>query len=216
MEYIINKIVSIYNTHLNLNKSEKDILKYGITITISTITGYIGSLVLAYLLGNFFSVLILILSMTLYRGLSGGAHLSTMIRCTIFSSILINVICIISQYILGLNFDITIYFIIEFAILLYSIWSLYNYAPADTHEKPIKKIGKREKLKKLSFVYIIVWYYFDICWLYMKNSVNEILFHISMGILWQTFSITPLGYKFLRGINKIFSLFNIKNKIRGN
>lgn len=210
MEKIIDNIVSIYNTHLNLNKSEKDILKYGITITISTITGYIGSLVLAYLLQNFFSVLILILSMTLYRGLSGGAHLSTMIRCTIFSSILINVICIISQYVIDLNFDTSIYFIIEFIILLYSIWVLYNYAPADTNEKPIKKKEKREKLKKLSFVYIIIWYCFNICWFYMKNSVNEILFHISMGILWQTFSITPLGYKFLKGIDKLFSLINIK------
>lgn len=216
MEKFIDNIVFIYDKNLNLSDRDKAILKYGVTIAISTISGYIGSLALAYLLGNFFSVLILILSMTLYRGLSGGAHCSTMIRCTIFSSILVNLICIVSKYILGLNFTPCIYFIMEFMILLYSIWALYNYAPADTEEKPINNREKREKLKKLSFVYIIVWYCFNIFWFYIRKNVNEISFHISMGILWQTFSITPLGYKFLNVIDKLFSLINIKNNVRGN
>ncbi|MFX0547970.1 accessory gene regulator ArgB-like protein [Hathewaya histolytica] len=211
MDNFINNLVSIYARHLSLSDNEKAILKYGITIATSTILGVVASLSLAALLGNFFHVFIMIVSMMIYRSFSGGGHCSTMLRCTIFSTILVNLLCIFSELLLNFNLINYFYFTIEFLILLFSIWAIYNYAPADTPAKPIKKKEKKEKLKKLSFVYIIVWYCFSISWFYIKADVSKISFYISIGILWQTFSITPLGYKFLNDMDKLFSLFNINH-----
>jgi accessory gene regulator B len=84
----------------------------------------------------------------------------------------------------------------------------YQYAPADAVIKPLKDSNKRMLIKELALAFLIIWYSTMMLIVYpmiVNLFWKKILVGSTLGIAWQVFTITPLGFKLFRYIDDIFN-----------
>ncbi|WP_202709419.1 accessory gene regulator ArgB-like protein [Sporosalibacterium faouarense] len=206
IETLITKIISLYEKHLDIDKSQISIVKYSLRLVISTIIGYLLALVCAYFLGTFSYVLTIMITISIYRSFSGGAHCSSMINCAVYGMIIINLLGLLVSKTILPNQGIIL--VLCFLAFLFAIWTINKYAPADTPGKPIESKVKKVKLRKRSFLIICIWYGSTIAWHFIFKEMHQIIYISAIGIIWQSFTLTPIGYKFCHiwdmALNKIF------------
>jgi accessory gene regulator B len=193
VEIIIDKIVHFYDQHLHIEESEKNILKYGVSVVVSTVVAYIVALLIAWPLGILPYVLVMMLSMSILRNFSGGGHCSSIRNCTLYGTIVVIG--------MGILYDLwkptkNMGFVFSFGVFLFSLWAIGQYAPADTPEKPIKSEKKKKRLRRQSILIITIWYGCLTAIYYGFTEINPLIYATAFGVLWQSFSITPIGYFF--------------------
>ncbi len=207
MEACIDRIINFYKAQLNIDERQCEILKYAIRIVISTVLGYTLILVLAWLLDIFYLVLVIAITVSIYRSASGGAHCSNVINCGLYSAITANILGMIANLFNPTSATMLTFMII---IFLFSIWTINKYAPADTPGKPISSKIKREKLRTYSFMIVSLWCTGSIFWYSSGRNLNVFVYGSTVGILWQSFTVTDWGYRFCHLIDKGLSQIIIR------
>jgi len=95
---------------------------------------------------------------------------------------------------------------------------IYRLAPVDSPAKPIKTEKKRQRMKKRCYFFLgicLVITVINMYLFYITMNTNYIIYclGIYIGIVWQIFTLTKLGYLTL-GIVDTF-LYKVLNNIRG-
>lgn len=199
VENVIDKIIKIYIDKLSIEEKQEAVLRYSLHLLISTVIGYALALIAAYILNIFTYTLVIMLTISILRTFSGGAHCFNMINCGLYSMIIINVLGVIAKFTNPSKEMIIV-------IFLYSLWAINKYAPADTPGKPINSKMKIIKLRKTSFLIICLWYMSFIGVYYTTGGkVFEFAYISGIGILWQSFSVTKIGYKFFNIFDMILN-----------
>lgn len=200
---IVDKMTFYLQRELKLNNADASVVKYGLEVLWSSVVGIIAIIVVSWFLGVLKYALFAVLAASSLRILSGGAHSARLFNCTLLGVIVSPGIGLLTKYIWPLMpFQVLpMLFILTLFMSFSMVW---KYAPADTPNKPITKPQQRKKLRILSFTHLSIWSIITILTLYGKvNISSDIIFALTLGIIWQSFSITPLGYMMVKAFDNI-------------
>ena len=183
-EYVIsNSINAIKKQNPNYSDERLAELKYGLSIIYILVTKSIVIFSIAYLLGLFKELLVLMIIYTFVKRYSYGMHMPGSLSCYIASTIVFVGVSYISKY-----FVIPMGAKTIFGLL--GVICMCIYSPADTEKKPIVSPILRRKLKIKSTVISFILYIG--CLLTSNNLIsNSCLF----SLLIQCFMISPIAYR---------------------
>ena len=182
-----NLIVNSYMNHIkknnNYSKEKLEKIEYGLTGLYLTISKIIIVSLIAFLLGIFKEMLIVMILFNILRTTAFGMHASKSWMC-----LLISIISFIGIPILCINLNMNVYIKIIICITCIILFSLY--APADTKKKPIINRKRRFKLKMITIFISLI---FSIIAIIINNNFisNCLIFSMILEI----FFILPITYK---------------------
>ena len=146
-------ISSKFVEHNIISKSVKDVYRYGIEITISSIIGFVITCLIGLLFRMLMQTMLFYVIFILLRSMTGGYHAKTYLKCNFIFSIITLFIVTFSKaaYEMQISFGIlTLLFLPSIAIF---IW----IAPVENVNKPIKA-EKRVYWKSISIVTSVLLY----------------------------------------------------------
>lgn len=170
--YILDNI--LYKNE-KIEGEERDVMLFGVTRIVEDIPKYLIILLLSIFLDILGYVGIVLGITILYKTFIGGAHARTNYGCLIFSTIYFLSPVYFSKYVNISN--IWLYFSM-FAIFLFSVYVIIRKAPADTEEVPIINKKKRNTLKIMSTISLLVIYVLLMFAIKEQNVKEMILFTI--------------------------------------
>ena len=154
---MINKLSSLISSkfveHNIISKSVKDVYRYGIEITISSIIGFVITCLIGLLFRMLMQTMLFYVIFIILRSMTGGYHAKTYLKCNFIFSIITLFIVTFSKaaYEMQISFGIlTLLFLPSIAIF---IW----IAPVENVNKPIKA-EKRVYWKSISIVTSVLLY----------------------------------------------------------
>lgn len=154
---MINKLSSLISSkfveHNIISKSVKDVYRYGIEITISSIIGFVITCLIGLLFRMLMQTMLFYVIFILLRSMTGGYHAKTYLKYNFIFSIITLFIVTFSKaaYEMQISFGIlTLLFLPSIAIF---IW----IAPVENVNKPIKT-EKRVYWKSISIVTSVLLY----------------------------------------------------------
>ncbi|WP_026889041.1 accessory gene regulator ArgB-like protein [Clostridium beijerinckii] len=192
---------------LDFNDDTEEVIIYGAINLIQTLISFLLTIVTGVIFGVIYEALVFTITVSILKKYSGGAHASSPGRCLFLgSAISIGSSLLISKILCKQSvWEITVIGILCIAISLYII---IRKAPVDTENKPITSNKMRQRLKRGSIVTILIFSIgMVIVLLIFKISANlvyiKIFECISLGILWQSFTLTKPAIKFLHKIDSL-------------
>lgn len=204
MEKIINNLSGQLQRELELTEDNREIVAYGIYIFLSTVIGLISIVIVGWLLGVLKLALAVVLTASGLRILSGGAHSACLRNCTLLGVIVSPGIALSARSIYGYFIPQLMYALVV-AVGLLTLWSILAYAPADNANKPINNEMIKGRLRRLSLLYLIIWFVVIITIIsgVFPTLRNDLVLASTLGLLWQAFSLTPSGYKLVAMIDDL-------------
>lgn len=175
-------IAQIKSQNPDITETKVAELEYGFTAFYSTLTKMIVIFILAIYLKIIPQILTVATTFWFVRSFAGGIHAESSFMCLITTSAVYFGVAFVAIYTY-----IPIYVLISLAVLALVIISIYS--PADVANKPIRGKKHRQKLKKLSILFTIV---FIIIAFFMKPVLQSA---IILSIFVESIMVTPLAYK---------------------
>ena len=172
----------------------EDVISYGVEIIVGLLFQFIIILGLAACLGIFQAVATVLFAAVIYRIFSGGAHCTGYYRCCTVS-----IITYIPLGYLALQLSYFKYNLLTIIIgTLFILISIFKWIPAENPKHPIKGKHKRDNLKVICLSLIAIFIV-----MLVGIGINVIISSIFVGLLWQTFTLTPLGVTCLHGMDRL-------------
>jgi accessory gene regulator B len=203
-QIIANKI----SLELNYDEDKKQVIAYGLLgiIQFVVLVFFISSF--GFVFGVAIEALIIFFSVSILRKYSGGVHSNSILICTIISVISCFGFSLIIKYLL-LPLVTTLFIVfLTFFVYILSFIIIYKLAPVDNPIKPIKSDQKKARMRKGSFITLVIYLIISILFILLGNiNLYYFSFNLSLlfGILWQTFSLTKLGKTTLKVNDFIFN-----------
>jgi len=180
------------------NQHQENLLIYGAEVVLGSMLKIILVVTTSSLLGMRNEMLIIVFAAGMFRLLTGGAHASSYYRCLVSSLIIFTS--------LGYLFNVSLPCFtstnsVHFSPFLLSgfIWVL-RYAPIPPENKPLK----REKDYRNRKVYACL-IYLTISGLFYYTDTIWWMLAVSIGIIWQSFTLTQLGHRLIIGLDSIMT-----------
>lgn len=204
---VVKKISMLISEELKLDNEKEAVINYGIFALIQMCL----SISLVIIFGAIFNVMVeaLIASFTsaLLRKSSGGVHSESPGMCNFigtFVSISIGLMC---KYI---NVNLYIVFLFIICSYLLSYYIICKLAPIDSKNKPIRTENKRKRLRRSSLIIVNIYLVIIILNIFLYFTCYKYKFIvyslcITVGLLWQSFTLTHNGHLVLSKIDKIFN-----------
>lgn len=170
----------------NYTNEELEVIAYGLEAIYLTITKLIIIFSLAYLLGVFKEMILLLITYNIIRSQAFGIHASKSIYCLISSLIMFIGGAFICKYVMFPAW-------ISIIVSLVCVVCLMLYAPADTYKRPLVNIKKRKRFKFVSSFLGIIYTILIIC--FYNSSISN---YLLLGMIDATIMILPLTYKTFR------------------
>lgn len=204
------------SSKLNKTKEEKAILNYGMFIVIHTSVGILLNLFIGIMTGMTIEIMLVAITVSLFKRYSGGVHASTPERCAIIGAAISYISALISKYTLGL-FSNSMLITIIILILGISWFILYKKCPIPSKYKQFKKEKERQQIRRKAFKLLGLYALFLIILFILYNSFNtdmiyKIIFSILMGISIQMVFITSNGERIIKILDKSFDILKL-NKV---
>lgn len=176
-------------------------MAFGLELLLGEIIKLLLVITLSYLLGILPEVLTITLTAGFLRLASGGEHCSAYYRCLVGG-----IACFMllggTAHILNPLISMAALWLTVCTGTLVSALILWKCAPGDTVNKPINTTEEKQLFKKWSF--IILGAYLIIMVLMMQSPAARLLvLPMIIGILEQSFTVTPWGYGFINGIDRL-------------
>jgi len=184
---------------------DQEVLLFGLRLITTTIIGYFLLIIFSAPFRATWQTLVVALTVSCFRIISGGAHATAQIRCSLIGVMILVPLGILARYGYSLiNPSIPLLLVV---ILVLGLRVVYIYVPADTPGKPIKSAVQKRYLRGLSYTIFLIWL-LSICMCYKNNIGLDQGFVLAsiLGMYWQIYTLTPAGYttfKILDGFLKI-------------
>ena len=177
---------------------------YGAINLLQTINAILWVIIVGFFTGTLYETFLCSITSSTLRKYSGGVHASSPIRCAIIGATTSGLFGIfVNRIFYKSNINIVIAFCI-FSIITSLIIVIRN-APVDCIQKPIdyesKIIFKRKSIILIALITIVIIAIFFInighyCHIFIKSMAS-----ISIGILWQSFTLTKMGIGLLTKVD---------------
>jgi len=191
VETICSKLnLKIRNKMPEIDDERAEVINYGLQLIIGEIPKFFILLFISYILGVLELSILVLLLVTPYRMVSGGAHFTTHLECILATSIFYTGNAIISTHLVLAK---PIQYIITAIVWIFSMFMIKIYAPADTEAVPILREKERKIKKNLS--YIIMTIMLAVSVIIQNRIISNILL---IATFLQTVAITKIMYKIAR------------------
>ncbi len=205
MENLSKGIAKEISQSLQYDTEKEAVIAYGLLGILQLITNIGLTLLLGFIFGVPGQAILLSFSVSLLRRFSGGAHSSSLNLCTIVG-------LVYSIAFARLSVTLTHQFhqtwmpigvgVVSFAIAWITI---VQRAPVDHPNKPIRSIPKKQRMRRGSFA---VMAFYTAMYLFLviigcdRLTFRSFGYSLVFGVLWQTFTMTPLGQLLLSNLDK--------------
>lgn len=170
-----------------IDDEKAEVILYGIQLIIGEIPKLFIIFGISILLEIGWYMLFAYIAIIPYRAASGGFHLKSHLGCIIGTSLFYyGNIFLSKSIVIG---DIERYILVAVA-LIFGIFMVSLYAPADTENVPI--ISKKERKNKKIMSYITLVLTLAVSLIIKDNTISNILI---IGVIIQTITITRVAYK---------------------
>lgn len=192
---------------LGFDNDKEEVINYGIFACIQMCISIFLVGIIGAILGVFKEALLVSFITAILRKSSGGVHAGSPRSCNIIGTVASVLMGLIAKYI-NININGTI--LLGGIIFLISYIVIYRLAPVDSISKPIKTVSKRKRLKKSSLIIISLYFIIVIlgisyCFISNKTELLSYVLCIYLGVLWQVFSLTKIGYFILKKLDGIIT-----------
>lgn len=196
------RFIQYLTNELNLTKNQTDIIRYGLQSFYGTLAGLLAVFILSAAVGIVHEAMAVTIVATIYRKLSGGAHCDTLPGCLTVGTFIIILLAFIIRF-MGPTAAGTYYLVTVPSVLAYI--TAYFYAPADVPQKPITSLAQRRLLRRLSFLFILLWFTLGAyLWALQNHGLLYLYAAGNLGLLWQTFLLTHPGYRLIELLSLLF------------
>lgn len=174
---------TIINSNPTITEDELEIINYGLESLYLTISKLIIILIISFVLGITYKMLLLLILYNIIRFTAFGIHASKSIYCLLSSCLLFIGGVYLCEFI---NISLLTKVIISFICIL----CIYKYAPADTHKRPLVNEKKRKMYKLISLISCSI---FSILIVVYNEIIisNYLLFSMIVAVI----MIHPFTYK---------------------
>ncbi len=184
-DYITNKIKQNVE---DIDEEKELVINFGVRLIFGELPKILLLFIIGFLLGIGWHTIIFFLLLCPYRSCTGGFHLKTHLGCMITTTILyIGPILLAKYLIIEQNY---ILYIMTALVVVFSIFIITKYAPADTENIPI--LSKKERKTKKIKAYISLIILTAIIIFYPNHMISYMLIY---GIFLQNITVLPISYK---------------------
>lgn len=153
IENISDKITIFLYRNVSLDEEMRDIYKYGIEITISSLLNIVLVLICAILTGNIINGIAYLICLIPMRSYCGGFHASTYLKCN--TAMLVTFMSVIA-----VNYVVNRF--IEYEVIILTILDILSFIPILLFapvKNPNKELDDRKakKCKYISILFYIGW-----------------------------------------------------------
>lgn len=199
---LAKKVTGYLENQLNLDPSRSEVIHYGLLSLILTWTGIAAVLIPAFFLGLFSEAAVVLLVLISYRKASGGAHCDTAVGCLITGTVVGLGLSYLAAKTAPLLTGVPAALVLP-PLLCLPVAS--RFAPADVPQKPITSKRQRSILRALTFIFLVGWSLSGVVSLITQSTLLAYVTAAgNPAILWQTFLITPPGFRFIHSLDKTF------------
>lgn len=194
MEKWVLRIALWFKKQLDLDEEKTEVVAYALTSLFLVIIDLTLILVVCGFLGVIQEGLIAALTGAVLRSVTGGAHLSSPWRCAILSALLPAFFGYLGKF-AGPLLTSEILVVFLFFTLIWGVFIVNRYAPAEVKARPIRP-EKRGFYRKAGILLVLFWAIPAFFFL----STNRPAFFLagSCGLWWQTITLTPPGFTIYR------------------
>lgn len=182
-KFLKNSIEKIKKKYPEYDEDKLEVISYGLEALYITITKTIVIFGIAFLLGVFKEVILILLFYNVIRTTAFGMHAKKSSHCYIISGVLFIGAAVLCKYVYINGY-------IKIIVSLVSFITIIKYAPADTYKRPLLNEKKRKIYKVISIVNSLI-YVILIC--LFKDSL--IASYITAGLFDASLMIHPLTYR---------------------
>ena len=176
------------------NSEAEDVISYGVEIVLGVLFQFIVILGTAACLGVFQAVSAVLFSAVIFRIFSGGGHCTGYYRCLMVSIFTFIPLGYLAYHLADLRHNQLIMVIGTLFVVIFTLM----WAPAENPKHPIGGKNKRYRLKIICLILIAVFIL-----MLVGFGAGIIISGIFVGLLWQTFTITPLGTAWLHRADRL-------------
>jgi len=211
MEKLANKIANKISDELKFDDEKRKVINYGIYGLIQLVVFIFSTLILGLILGIAIEALIMSFTASLLRKYSGGAHVSNIEICTLISVMVATIFPLLIKYFLLSFMSIYILGFLVIIVFLLSFFFVYKLAPVDSPNKPIKTEKKKKRMRKGSFLSLILFLGVSIL-LLIFGTDYKIFYGFCLSILfavsWQILTLTKLGAGLFNSVDTLIYKMN--------
>ena len=168
---MINKISTFISSefvkHDIISEDAKNIYKYGIEITVSSIIGFIIVSIIGLLFNSLPQTIMFYFIFILLRSLTGGYHAKTYLKCNLIFGIITLFVIVFSKSVYSMQISINVITFLFLPSVAIFIW----LAPVENINKPIE-MNKRVYYKIISVIISVLLYILSIL-LYINQHIFE-------------------------------------------
>lgn len=199
---LAEKFLSHLSAELNLDSSQAEIIRYGLLSLVFTVAGALAVVVFSAFFGLLREALVVMMAGLIFRKLSGGAHCKTPLACL---SVGTAVILMLAWFAAASGSSLSaspLWIFVPPAVAVVVAWF---FSPADVPQKPITSPAQRKTLRMLTFSFLTCWIVLGALLLLTANATLQYAFFAgNLALLWQSFLLTPPGYRLIEMTNLIF------------
>lgn len=190
MEKWAQKIAFWFKDQLQLDDEKTEVVAYSVTSLFLFFANLCFLFFVCRLLGVVTEGFTAALTAAALRSVTGGAHLSSPQRCIILSSLLPASFGYLGKHV-GTLLSREILVVILFSTLVWALFIIAKYAPAEVKERPIKP-EKRGFYRKAGMVATLCWVV--LAGYFLLAGYPALFLAGSCGFVWQTITLTPFGF----------------------
>lgn len=181
---------------------DAQMVAYGLELLVDGLIQLLVILVLAQFLGTLDAVAAAVAVAMVYRRFSGGVHCTAFHRCLVVSTAAFLGIGYLTFALEKYGYFYGFYLV----AMVTTLWIAFRWAPAENPVKPIPTEEKRVKLRKKSLLSVGVGaiLLFGIC--FFRLLPPFVVTAMALGFLWQSFTITPWGYRFIGWLDRCLTI----------
>ena len=167
IDLLSTRISSKFVQHKIISEDIADIYKYGVEITISSIIGFVLTLIIGFIFKSVMQTMIFYIVFVILRSLTGGYHASSYWKCNLLFSMITVCVIFFSKAATEVQSSVGIISILFLPAVSVFLW----LAPIENHNKPIEK-KRRIYFKTGSVLAAVILYILSLI-LYINNHTFE-------------------------------------------
>ena len=210
MEQLASKLAIKIAEKIELDQEKKSVVAYGLVGILQITTLFILITVLGIITGTFYESFIIFFSVGFMRKSTGGAHSKSMWGCNAVSVLSILFLALLSRYVLVVSITKEVNIAITIAVFAAGLFVFFAKVPVDSPNKPIKSKYKIKRLRKESYMKLLLLFALTLLSIHYAESSSR-LYSVSVSLrvalLWQMFTLIDLGASFLQKADMTISRF---------
>ncbi|MEQ8173835.1 MAG: accessory gene regulator B family protein [Syntrophomonadaceae bacterium] len=190
IDSLSKRIATWLARQLSIDRDTEEIYQYGLNLLLLNLLEVLLILLISFFLNTFYPTLIVLSVFSVFRGVGGGAHMSTPARCLLVGTVQIVVLGII----VAIPMKTTILPFLLFGTVLFILGVIIKWVPGGTEKKPLTEPAVRRRAKLISIIITFLWLAFALMLTYTGNT--RYILAMILGAFNAMFLVTPIGYRF--------------------